>query len=150
MTDGKLALGILLATTISSRAVELGSSRPWRYADHVGPSIAIPSASASPLRAHGTCLTAPEVACPAPATGCCVAPYSPGNRTGCLVPAKVNSTGGCAPPCHNPPACCTPGAPLPLSTALKNVLIFGDSVSIDCKDFAQPGLLRGRHTRRFL
>eukprot|EP01045_Picozoa_sp_COSAG04_P042669 COSAG04_NODE_13593_length_599_cov_1.596000_1_plen_110_part_00 len=47
-------------------------------------------------------------------------------------PALANPTGGCKPPCHNPGhTCCTPGAPLRTSSSLKNVLIFGDSVSID-------------------
>lgn len=100
-----------------------GAERPWRYENHhAGPAVPTPCATSGG-----------KVSCPAPAIGCCVAPYSPANRTGCAVPAVANATGpGCQPPCHHPgTTCCTPGAPLPLSTTLKNVLIFGDSVSID-------------------
>mmetsp|Transcript_36597 Transcript_36597/g.95835 ORF Transcript_36597/g.95835 Transcript_36597/m.95835 type:complete len:309 (-) Transcript_36597:135-1061(-) len=119
MTRWLLAVAAVTGTV---RAAAPKATRPWRYENHLGPAVAAP------------CPTSGQVACPAPAIGCCVAPYSPGNKTGCMVHANVtwNSTGpGCQPPCHNPPACCTPGAALPLSTTLKNVLIFGDSVSID-------------------
>ena len=95
--------------------------RPWRYENHHD-AVAI----AAP------CPTSSGLVCFAPATGCCVSPYSPTNKTGCLVPAIANPTGGCKAPCHKPGStCCTPGAPLPPSATLKNVLIFGDSVSID-------------------
>lgn len=106
------------------RAALPDAARPWRYEDHTSVAVSTP------------CATSNGVACPAPATGgCCVAAYSAANKTGCLVPAVAGPTGpGCKPPCHKPgTTCCTPGAPLPLSSSLKNVLVFGDSVSIDCE-----------------
>ena len=122
------AVGGLLC--IVSTAATAGA-RPWRYEEHTGPALAAPCAT-----------SAGKVSCPAPATGCCVAPYSPANKTGCLVPAIATPSGkGCTPPCHHPgTTCCTPGAPLPLSTTLKNVLIFGDSVSIDYTPYTKKNL----------
>ena len=107
-----------------THAAMRGAARPWRYENHAaaaGPVVAAPCASSS------------KVNCPAPATGCCVAKYSPAAQTGCQVPAVAQWNGtGCLPPCHHPgTTCCTPGAPLSLSADLKNVLVFGDSVSID-------------------
>ena len=97
----------------------LGARRPWRYEDHVGPAVATPCGTSGG-----------GVSCPAPATGCCVSPYSPANKTGCTVPAVANATGpGCQPPCHHPgTTCCTPGAALPLSSSLKNILVFGQLI----------------------
>ena len=108
-----------------------GRPRPWRYENHDA-ALAI----AAPCATSGG-----AVSCPAPAVGCCVSPYSPANRTGCLVPALANPTGGCKPPCHNPGhTCCTPGAPLRTSSSLKNVLVFGDSVSIDYVGYVKQNL----------
>lgn len=115
-------LRLVLLAGASFAAVSASTSRPWRYENHDQAAAIVAPCNASTA-----------VVCPAPAVGCCVSPYSPAKKTGCLVPALAGPTGpGCAPPCHNPgTTCCTPGAPLPLSTTLKNVLIFGDSVSID-------------------
>jgi hypothetical protein len=129
MCRGSLVLLLVGSVT----AAVPGARRPWRYQDHHTDQItkALPCATSSG-----------QVSCPAPATGCCVAQYSPANKTGCLVPAVATPSGkGCKPPCHHPgTTCCTPGAPLPLSSALKNVLVFGDSVSIDYTRYVKQNL----------
>ena len=126
-----LSGALLLSLAAVARVAVPGAPRPWRYEDHDGPAIAVncPASNGS-------------INCPAPATGCCVSQYSPANQTGCLVPAIAGPTGpGCKPPCHNPgKTCCTPGAPLPASTTLKNVLVFGDSVSIDYVGYVRTNL----------
>ena len=125
-------LVLLLAGHVACVAAAQDEPRPWRYENHdQRAAVAAPCSSGDS-----------KVLCPAPATGCCVAQYSPANKTGCQVPALAGPTGpGCQPPCHHPgTTCCTPGAPLPLSTTLKNVLVFGDSVSIDYTPYVKTNL----------
>lgn len=94
------------------------------------PPGAWPNVCATSSEGLESCWPTCQVRCPADAK-CCKVPYS----------ADVEGM-GCCPNAANPnrePGC-KAGAPLPLSTTLKNVLVMGDSVSMGYTPWVQKAL----------